>query len=371
MKPFALWACLTLALCLSPITSAAVNQETSKKFRIIYVEGGPFSNFQRIFQGLCVKLQHLKLVQNGDVPIPRHTASLEPMWQWMVEHARGQHIEFLADGFYSANYDEKKLYEMFNAIQQRIAEQNDVDAILVFGTWAGKYVSKLDLSVPVIVSSVTDPILAGIVPSEDDSGKDNLVAVVNKDRYARHVELFANIFGFHTLGIAYEDTETGRNSIALPQIEKAASHMGIKIVRCTDMFDIGNEDLAAESLTACHRDLVRKGADAVYVTYNMGISDKSMPAILAPLLDAKIPTFSQRGGDEVDQGVLLGLAQSNDLAEGAYSAQLLSRIMAGEPARRLPQLYIEPINLQFNQETAKRIGWKPTLEVLMAVDDIY
>src|SRR5699024_6759606 len=113
--------------------------------------------------------------------------------------------EFADDGFYSANWDSEQREEVTGELLRRIQEKGDIDMILAFGTWAGQDFASAELNIPVVVTSVTNAVESGIIPSVEDSGKDNLVASIEPERYKQQVILFHNIFNFKKLGIAYED----------------------------------------------------------------------------------------------------------------------------------------------------------------------
>ena len=293
------------------------------------------------------------------------------MWEWLHQHAGGKHLVFLADGFYSAGWDSRQREKVRQDVLRRIREKKDVDMVLAFGTWAGQDLAAQDLPVPVIVSSVTDAVDAGIIPSVEDSGRDNLVAPIEPDRFKRQVLLFHDIFAFKKLGIAYEDTPAGRGSIALNEIEDAARELGVTLLRCTDTFDIQDADLASERLLACHKKLVEEGAEAVYLTYNVGLQAAAMRKVLQPLADAHIPTFSQLGAPDVVHGALLSVAQSNTAEEGRFSAGLVEAILKGARPRDLSPVFESPVSMALNLFMATLIGWNPPLEVLAAVDEFY
>lgn len=355
-------------------TFSAVAQERpadGKVWRVIYVEGGPFSDYQRIFQGLALGLEERGLIDNGHVPLPADSEEALGMWQWLVSHAGGKHIVFLPDGFYSAGWDKQQRERIRQDVLQRIRERKDVDMILAFGTWAGQDFSAQDLPVPVIVSSVTNAVDSGIIPSVSDSGRDNLVAPIEPDRFKRQVLLFHDIFAFKTLGIAYEDTPAGRGSIALNEIEDAAGELGVTLVRCTDTFDIQDTNLASDRLLACHKKLAEQGVEAVYLTYNVGLQADAMRRVLQPLADARIPTFSQLGSPDVVHGALLSVAQSSITEEGRFSAGLVDAILKGARPRDLSPVFESPVSMALNLFMATLIGWNPPLEVLAAVDEFY
>ena len=365
---------LLLPLLLRDSALAAADQNRpagDKAWRVIYVEGGPFSDYQRIFQGLALGLEERGLIRNGHVPLPKDSEEVRGMWEWLHRHAGGNRLVFLAVGFYSAEWDSRQREKVRQDVLRRIREKKDVDMVLAFGTWAGQDLAAQDLPVPVIVSSVTNAVDAGIIPSVEDSGRDNLVAPIEPDRFKRQVLLFHDIFAFKKLGIAYEDTPAGRSSIALNEIEDAARELGVTLLRCTDTFDIQDTDLASERLLACHKKLVEQGAEAVYLTYNVGLQASAMRNVLQPLADAHIPTFSQLGVPDVVHGALLSVAQSNAAEEGRFSAGLVEAILKGARPRDLSPVFESPVSMALNLFMATLIGWNPPLEVLAAVDEFY
>lgn len=367
---------LALLLCLpcpafATSPAKAPSADTGKVWRVIYVEGGPFSDYQRVFRGLALGLQQQGLIRNGNVPLPKDSEDCREMWTWLTENAGGNRMFFPPDGFYSAGWDARQRTTIQQEVLQRIRTRGDVDMILAFGTWAGQDFAALDIDVPVIVSSVTNAVAAGIIPSVSDSGRDNLVAAIEPNRFKRQVMLFHDIFNFKMLGIAYEDTPSGRSSVALNEIEDAARELGITLLRCTDTFDVQDASLASERLEACHRKLADQGADAVYLTYNVGLQASAMRQVLQPLAHAHIPTFSQLGVPDVMHGALLSVAQSSANEEGLFSASLVQAIMDGARPRDLSPIFESPVSMALNLFMATLIGWNPPLEVLAAVDEFY
>lgn len=342
-----------------------------KVWRIAYVEGGPFVDYQKILRGVAVGLQRMGLIQNGAVPIPANSEDVSAMWEWLARNAGGTTVRFLADGFYSADWDAETRATNRKALLDRIREKKDVDMLLAFGTWGGQDFADADMDIPVIVASVTNAVEAGIIPSAADSGRDNLVAPIEPDRFKHQVMLFHDIFRFKKLGIAYEDTPSGRGSIALNEIESAARELGVELLRCNDAFDVEDSALAAERLKACHARLAEQGADAVYLTYNRGMQPGTIADVLTPLAKAHIPTFSQTGISDVEHGALLSISQASTEEEGIFNAELMGAIFKGAKPRDLSQKFESSVSLALNLRMATLIGWNPPLEILAAVDEFY
>lgn len=372
MRLFRTWFCRVMfLLALLSLASPALAQTSGRPFRVAYLEGGPFSDYQRILKGVAVGLQRAGVIENGNVPIPADSEAAAPMWQWLSRHAGGSGVVFVEDAFYSSDWDADWRAEVTEKLLRRIREKGDIDMILAFGTWAGQDLAAADIDVPVVVTSVTNAVEAGIIPSVESSGRDNLVASIEPDRYKQQVILFHNIFNFKKLGIAYEDTPSGRSSVSLGEIESAARELNVELVRCTDTFDVADPLLAASRLKVCHENLVQQGAEAVYLMLNIGMQPGTIADVLSPLVNAFLPTFSQTGQSEVEHGALLSISQVNTEEEGVFTAQQMVAIMNGAKPGMLNQIYEGVVSLALNLRTATRIGWNPSLELLAAVDRFY
>jgi ABC-type uncharacterized transport system substrate-binding protein len=376
MKRLALFALLCLfaqagcpeALGETPSRPPQAGEEKTWRLAIVY--SGPFKDYQLIFQGMLNGMEEQGLIENGAVPLNGQT-DMDSMWAWAAAHAGGSRLAFVKDALYSYEWDREKRESVKQRLLDRIRDKGDIDCILTFGTWPGQDFAAEDLALPVLVSSVSDAVGAGIIPSPEDSGRDNLWAAVEPGRYELQLRVFHEIFPFSRLGIAYDDTPSGRGIIALPVIEKAAENMGIELVRCTGGLLVADADLAADRLLACHRELAERKADAVYITYTTAMAPRRIPEILAPLIDARIPTFSQVGSEDVAHGALLSIAQTNMPDEGRFSARALAEVLRGKKPRSLSQVYESSVSLAVNLRTAMRIGWNLPMEILSAVDQLY
>lgn len=367
---------LVLAVVLLPSVSAAELSEAKlpsndRPVRIAYLEGGAFVDYQKIFQGIAQQMEKDGLIDNGAVEIPSESEDVYPMWQWLAQNADGQRVTFVSDGFYTAQWDQEKRADMIASLTKRVKEQGDIDLILAMGTWAGQDLSLAHLPVPVVVASVTNAYESGIVSGIRRSGDPLLVSAIEPERYPRQIRLFHSIFNFKKLGIVYEDTLSGRSSISLAAIELTAEALGLELIRCTNTFDVSDASIAADRLRSCHRELVQKGAEAVYVTLNIGLVPQYMSRVLEPLLAAKLPTFSQTGQVDVANGVLLSISNANYSDEGAFSAQQIKAILEGTMPGDIDQRFEDSVSLALNLDTARKIGWAPPLEILVSIDEFY
>ena len=361
---------LALGLVFTPPGQAA---SSARPLRIALITGGPYYEFQLALQGFAERLAELGIIVDGNVPLPEETESLAPMWQRLAKNAGGNRLRFVADAFYSSEWEQEQRPEVKNALLKRLKDKGDIDCVLALGTWGGQDIGLESLRIPVLVFQASNAVEAGIILSSDDSGRDNLLATVDPDRHKNQVRIFHTIIGFSRLGITYEDTPTGRTTIALGDIEEAAKELGIELLRCTNVSLYANDKGPAESrLRACHEYLVKQGAEAVYLTYNLqGLGGKHTAYVLDPLIKANLPTFAQQGSYLVKLGALMSVTNESVKEEGRFVAEALEKIMNGSPPRSLPQRYKSAISLVVNLNTATLIGWNLPMEILAGADEFY
>ncbi|MFQ9866128.1 MAG: ABC transporter substrate-binding protein [Bilophila wadsworthia] len=307
----------------------AVQEKTpahpEKKWRVAYIEGGGYTDYQRILAATAKGLAELGVIADGDVPIPEKTDDTRPIWDWLAEHAGGDRL-FLKDGYYSANWDAAQRAANRKALLDRIREKGDVDDFrLRHMGRAGHGHSRYFRSV--FSMSVTDAVQAGIAKSLKDSGRDNLHAQIDPERYKRQIAVFHDIFGFKKMGIPYEDTPEGRSDVSLAAIESAADELGIELVRCTTALNVP-PDQSFANLKQCVSQLA-KTSDAVYLTTNSGMQWNRMRELLQPLIEAGVPSFSQSGIEETKLGVLMSLSQSSFSSGGRFGAEAIVKVMDG------------------------------------------
>ena len=351
-----------------------ISRQAVQPWRIALIAGGPFNEYQIILQGLAERLAELGIIADGAVPLPEDDESLAPMWKWLAENAGGDTLRFVADAFYSPEWNPDRRSEVKEELLKRLHDQGDIDCVLAFGTWSGQDMGREPLQIPVLIPGAANAVEAEIIPSPEDSGRDNLLAVIQPDRFMRQVQVFHEFIGFSKLGITYEDTYSGRISIAMGEIEAAAKEAGVELLRCIDvtLVDLEGTERAASRLRACHEELVKQGAEAVYITYNLqGLDGRYAIDALEPLIEAGLPTFAQQGSDLVRRGALLSMANNNIKGEGFFVAEALEKILKGSLPRSLPQRYESTISLAVNLRTAARIGWNLPMEILAAVDEFY
>ena len=181
--------------------------------------------------------------------------------------------------------------------------------------------------IPVVFSTVTDPLAANLVTSLD-RGQGNVTGLSDALPTADHVRMFQEIAGIRTLGFLYTSSET--NSISdLAKVEDACRRYGITLVSQSINT---SADLRQAAQTIIGR------VDGVYIgTDNTVFS--ALPALIQVCQDAKKPLFSADVTAAVNGGCMIangfnyytaGLATGNivaDILEGKKPADIPVRLL--------------------------------------------
>ncbi|OZG70716.1 ABC transporter substrate-binding protein [Hahella sp. CCB-MM4] len=340
-----------------------------KRWRIGYYEGGEYINYQQVLTATVRSLMSLGWIESKIIP-PQEGEQTADLWKWFSESLDSDYIEFVKDAHYSAHWDDKLSEKMKNTIIDRLNSKQDIDLMIAMGTRAGLDLANDRHHTPTLVLSSTDPVSAGIIKSIEDSGFSHVNATIDPGKYARQIRVFHDITDFKRLGVAYEDTQAGRSYAAIDTIQELGKKLGFSIVPCHTQSDISNISLAEHSAINCYQQLAPK-VDAIYVTEQGGVTNKSLPVIVRTAHKYKIPTFSQSGSQEVRYGILASLSQANFRYFGEFHAQTMAKIFNGAKPNELPQLFEEPPRMALNLKTAEIIEFNPSLLLLGATDELF
>lgn len=339
-----------------------------EKWKIGYYEGGPNDNYFNYFKATINGLIELGWIE--DVKIPDWNGeNMFSVWKTVSKTTKSDYIEFPIDAFISANWNNHSRMGNKRRFINRLKD-NDVDLILSMGTWAGKDLANNTHSVPTIVLSSSNPLAAGIIRSNEDSGYDHVHVRVDPYRYERQVKMFHDFIGFKKLGVAYENSVYGRSYAAIDLIEKAAKKQGFRIIRCFTQSDIPVLEIAGKSVVDCFNRLA-KDVDAIYVTVQGGVNDETIPNLVEVVNKYRIPTFYQGNSDGVSKGFLFSMSRAGFRPVGLFHAATIAKIFNGAKPRELNQKFEEAPNIAINLKTAELVGIYLQADILAAADEIY
>lgn len=303
-----------------PVTPVDNN---GQKWRIGYLEGGMFPDYQIIFFRTVEGLIELGWIEPMDLP-EEYNPDHEQAWQWVAENVQSDYVEFVKDAFYTSEFEAEQRMQTKGELIDRLNNQKDLDLILAMGTWAGQDLANDEHSTPTVVASTSDPLGSGIIKSAEDSGFDHLHAKIEPDRYMRQLRLFHDITGFRTMGLVFEDSREGRTFAAVGDAEQVASERGFELKTCHARNSDVTLEQASQEAQACYSELATQ-VEAMYITVHRGENLSNLPHLLDPLLKNEVATFAMPGSEFVKHGALLSIAH----ADFAYAAFSMPRQLPG------------------------------------------
>jgi len=367
-----------LVLCCT-VLMASVNAENfssrpqaqpEKRWRIVYYQGGDYKHYYEYLYAMSKGLSQLGWIEPLSLPdFPdRDTRKL---WQWLSHNTKSQYLEFVADGYYSADWDNIARKQVRNSLMSRVNHSKDIDMVFAMGTWAGQDLANNLHRVPTVVISTSDPLRSGIIQSLDDSGYDHLFASYDPGLQEQQIQLFHQLIGFKKLGVFYENTLSGRSYASMDLIEQTSAELGFEIVPCYTQSDIADQQMAEQSVLECFDKLAQK-ADAIFVSSQGGVNATTIPKLVEIANRYGIPTFAQAGEREVRYGFLLSLIRRSGVGpEGIFVAESVGKIINGAKPRNLKQLFEGAFSMVMNMKTAEKIGLYVNADLLATADNLY
>lgn len=368
---------ILIAALAAPIESSILgNASTSptlnkgRKWRIGYYEGGAYKNYTTNLKTIVAGLVKLSWMEPITIPDMTDIEDSEQLWEYLSKHAKSKYLEFKEDAYWSAEWSKEKRALNKNGIIQRLNTQRDIDLILAMGTWAGQDLFNNMHRTPTLAVSVSDPVRSGISATAKDSGLDHFHAKCDPTRYIRQVRLFHRLVKFNKLGVVLEYTAEGRTYAALDDIHQVAQERDFTVVTCDAPISDDKEKKYTDNIIQCHWNLAEK-VDAVFVTVHPGIVTERMNELMAPFYAHKIPTWSQRGPDEVKAGALFSVSRGGFKAVGQYYAEVMARVFNGEKPRDINQIFEDPKLVVVNKKVAAMIDFKVPINILRIADEVY
>jgi putative ABC transport system substrate-binding protein len=247
---------------------------------------------------------------------------------------------------------------------QTIAEKfmnSDVGLIHSIGTSSSRAVMKIIKDIPIVFSSVTDPVYAGLIPKTIPAGTKtgtNVTGVSDRWPVTLQFEMYAKFFPkARKWGTIYNAGDP-RSLIYVKEMRQAAKKLKVELIEV----NISQSD---ETLPAA-RFLVGK-VQTIYITYDH-IALSSFEPIVKVCNEKKIPLF---GGDL--KCVTLGAmaAYGWDYFQIGYAAgKKAVRILKGEKPGDIPWESGEKLVLLINEKAARAQGAIVPPELLKKADRV-
>lgn len=226
-------------------------------------------------------------------------------------------------------------------------KSDKMDIVVGIATPTAQALANVFSDIPVVFSSVTDPIAAGLVDSYDTPQQTNICGVSDLSPVESQIKLLIDLTGAKTIGNVYASNEA--NAVVLMEMAQAAcDKYGVKLVTAA----VSN---SAEVKMAAQTIIDR--VDAIYVG-----TDNTVISALASLADvctkANKPLFSgdTTSSDGLDVFAAWGFNYYN---AGVYTGKMIEQIINGADPGSLGTTFLtDPADFElwFNMDVIDRLG---------------
>jgi putative ABC transport system substrate-binding protein len=233
-----------------------------------------------------------------------------------------------------------------------------VDLIQSIATPTSQACANVTRTIPVVFSSVTDPVGAGLVRSLEKPGR-NVTGTTDRSPVNRQMDLIREVLPkIKRLGFIYNSGED--NSVAsLKQLKEAAASRGIEVVEAT----VGN----SSGVYLAARSLVGK-VDAIHIpTDNTVVS--ALEAVVKICEEHRIPLFAA-DVDSVPRGAIAAVAVDY-YRLGRQSGEMAVRILNGADPASMPVETLEETELVVNTKSAEKMGITLPEAVVRRADKVF
>ncbi|MCT4635440.1 MAG: ABC transporter substrate-binding protein [Rickettsiales bacterium] len=239
-----------------------------------------------------------------------------------------------------------------NQIAKKFAS-GEPDALVAIPTQAAQSAvnATRNTKIPVVFSSVTDPVNAGLVKDLSETNT-NVTGVSNFINLDEQLALFKQILpDLKKLGFIYNPGEVN-SVIILKSLEEIANKYDIEIVT----------SVAAKTteVAGATNKLIGK-VDAIFIS-NDNTALSAFRVISKIALTAKTPVFVS-DTDMVKRGALASLGP-NQYEIGRQTGKILAQILRGKDVKDLPVEFPKQIELVINQDIAQELGITFSKEIL-------
>ncbi len=349
-------------------------KEDGSKYRLAYVDYDEYMPASRQLGYIVEGLEEYGWIAQGSIPftpeqIDKESLSTKQIYAMLQSADLGDYIEFAEDAFFYIGYDDQD--EIAGILKERAGK--DIDLVITFGTSPGLFVKELDLPVPMIDFSATDPVASGIIDSaEHGSGDPNVWAQVEASVPLRQLKYYYSIKPFKKLGmIIYGDEIVS----GVPDVMTAADEIGFDVVKYN--IDIRSRE-TEEELSGYYADVKKEfermadeGIDAFFLTADLVNDPDHIEEMLKPLYEKNIPVYAMDDINTVRKGALMIISAYDFENVGRFVADAITRILDGNEAGSLPCVYTSAPYICLNLDVAKRIGYPLKFDFLAVCDEIY
>jgi putative tryptophan/tyrosine transport system substrate-binding protein len=275
---------------------------------------------------------------------------------------QGIQDELAAQGYTDVKYDLQNANGDMNS-SASIASKfkaDKVDVAVGIATPTAQSLVQSMTNIPVVFTAVTDPVVAGLVPSLGPSGS-NVTGYSDMTPVREQIEMMVNLGGVKRIGHVYSSGEA--NAVLLAEMAKeACADLGVTFVAAT-VTNSAEVRVAALSIIG--------KVDAIYLsTDNTVVS--ALSALASVASERRVPIISA-DPSSAEEFEILAAYGFDYYSMGRATGRMVKEILDGKDPGTIPTKFMtDPADLVLlvNLDVAKKLGITLSSRVLAEADKL-
>ena len=230
--------------------------------------------------------------------------------------------------------------------------------IVAIGTIAAQAFLKND-QIPIIFSSVTDPVSAGLIKDLKETAT-NFTGVSNMINIEPQLKLIVDILPHaKKIGVIYNSTEANSMEI-LRRVKKAAGNFNLEILEAVI--------LSSNDVIIATQSLINKRIDAIFISNDNAVLS-SIQGITKIASSFMVPVFCS-DVDTIKNGVLAAFGP-DQYKIGVQTGKIIEKVLLGKKTTyEIPVEFPEKIELKINMKVAKDLKIKIDKNILSIASEV-
>ncbi len=333
-------------------------------FRIGFMDlGPPIESSYLCLKGFAEGMQSIGYIDSS-VNLQKAPEDFFEFYDFLINSDLGDYIEFEPEPYM---IDVEGNEEIGKLIKEK-AESGELDVIVATGTDPGLFLKSLDLPIPFLVCLATDPVASGIIRSAEDTGDEDIWALVEPNPYGRQFEGYQSMLDIKKICFVFIDEYDliAGNS----EYRKKAEELNVDY----DEITFSEEETYApdfdDKLLQALKDHDMSGCDAVLFAYGT-MNDENAPEISKYLASIGVPSLISDGDSISKNGGMMCLSCFDYESYGEYASMVVSNIFHGKKAGDQPCTFNSSPHIVMNLSCAEETGFDITFSLLNSVDRLY
>ncbi len=316
-------AIFAILLCFRPVSA-----ETAESVKIGLLFDGPYWSNQKLVDSVHSELTKLL---NGD-----------------------SQVTYPTNAVFNGQYNSDRIAKS----AQALVNNKDLDVILSIGLESAMVFANMDpLPIPVVAMSVALPTELGLIDPKTLKPKNsNWTTSFDPSVKDKVLRLLSDISKSNKITLICSSWACEKNSKIRGALINSLSQLGEKI----QILAVTTDNFAEKIFTL--------EQTFVYVSKLQGFNENQMIALYKALAEKKILSYTVDGSYGIHRGALVTTHDLDFVKEGRNNALKIFDILKGRTPGKLVVKDIQSTKLQFNMETAEKIGYSIPIKYLDMAD---